>query len=71
VSHTTLRWTHRARIRRGRARAGVRLQYNHRREYDNHGPLRFRNEPAFNLKLFTNSLDVRWKHAPWRGCSAR
>ena len=43
------------------------LQYNHRREYDNHGPLRFRNEAAFNLKLFTNSLDVRYTHARWRG----
>jgi iron complex outermembrane receptor protein len=43
------------------------LQYNHRREYDNHGPLRFRDEPAFNLKLFTNTLDVRWHHARWNG----
>ncbi len=43
------------------------FQYNHRREYDNHGPLRFRSEPAFNLRLFTNALDVRWKHAPWHG----
>ena len=43
------------------------LQYNHRREYDNHGPLRFRNEPAFNLKLFSNSLDVRWTHPRWKG----
>ncbi|MBL0938806.1 MAG: TonB-dependent receptor [Gemmatimonadaceae bacterium] len=43
------------------------FQYNHRREYDNHGPLRFRDEPAFNLKLFTNSLDVRWTHARWNG----
>jgi iron complex outermembrane receptor protein len=38
------------------------LQANHRREYDNHGPLRFRDEAAFNLKLFTNSLDIRWHH---------
>jgi len=43
------------------------LQYNHRREYDNHGPLRFRDEPAFNLKLFTNTLDLRWTHARWHG----
>lgn len=43
------------------------LQFNHRREYDNHGPLRFRDEPAFNLKLFTNTLDVRWRHARWKG----
>lgn len=42
------------------------FQYNHRREFDNHGPLRFRDEAAFNLKLFTNSLDVRWRH-PARG----
>lgn len=41
------------------------LQYNHRREFDNHGPLRFRNEPAFNLKLYSNSLDLRWSHARW------
>lgn len=41
------------------------LQYNHRREYDNHGPLRFRDVPAFNLKLFSNSLDVRWTHQRW------
>lgn len=43
------------------------FQYNHRREYDNHGPLRFRNEAAFNLKLFSNSLDVRWSHPRWHG----
>ncbi len=43
------------------------LQYNHRREFDNHGPLRFRNEAAFNLKLFSNSLDLRWTHARWHG----
>lgn len=43
------------------------LQYNHRREYDNHGPLRFRDEAAFNLKLFSNSLDVRWTHARYKG----
>ncbi len=43
------------------------FQYNHRREYDNHGPLRFRDEPAFNLKLFSNSLDVRWTHPRARG----
>ena len=43
------------------------FQYNHRREYDNHGPLRFREVPAFHLKLFTNTLDLRWHHARWRG----
>ena len=43
------------------------FQYNHRREYDNHGPLRFRDVPAFHLKLFTNTLDLRWHHARWRG----
>ena len=37
-------------------------QANHRREYDNHGPLRAQGIAAFNLKLFTNSLDVRWNH---------
>jgi iron complex outermembrane receptor protein len=68
VSHTTLR----VRTVRNFAEAGdlevvYGLQYNHRREYDNHGPLRFRNEPAFNLKLFSNSLDVRWTHPRWKG----
>jgi iron complex outermembrane recepter protein len=43
------------------------LQANHRREYDNHGPLRVRNIAAFNLKLFTNSLDVRWNHGLQHG----
>jgi iron complex outermembrane recepter protein len=68
VSHTTLRWTT-TRVLDDASELEVvyGLQYNHRREYDNHGPLRFRNEPAFNLKLYTNALDVRWKHAPWRG----
>ena len=42
-------------------------QANHRREYDNHGPLRFRDIAAFNLKLFTNSVDVRWKHGLQHG----
>jgi iron complex outermembrane receptor protein len=45
------------------------FQFNQRREFDNHGPLRFRNVPAFHLHLFTNSLDVRWRHAAWRGLS--
>jgi iron complex outermembrane recepter protein len=43
------------------------LQFNHRREYDNHGALRFRDVPAFNLKLFTNTLDARWRHPSVRG----
>jgi iron complex outermembrane receptor protein len=43
------------------------FQYNQRREYDNHGPLRFRDTPAFHLRLFTNSLDVRWRHPEARG----
>lgn len=68
VSHTTLR----TRVLRtfesgGDLEVVYGLQYNHRREYDNHGPLRFRNEAAFNLKLFTNSLDVRYTHARWKG----
>ncbi|MCU0647880.1 MAG: TonB-dependent receptor [Gemmatimonadaceae bacterium] len=40
------------------------LQVNHRREFDNHGALRFRNVPAFDLRLFTNTVDARWRHAP-------
>jgi len=68
VAHNTLRWTTtRLLDDASELELVYGLQYNHRREYDNHGPLRFRNEPAFNLKLYTNSLDVRWKHAPWRG----
>jgi iron complex outermembrane recepter protein len=43
------------------------LQFNHRREYDRHGPLRNQDIPAFNLQLFTNTLDVRYTHAPWHG----
>jgi iron complex outermembrane receptor protein len=43
------------------------FQANHRREFDNHGPLRNRGIPAFNLKLFTNALDVRWHHGTRRG----
>jgi len=42
-------------------------QANHRREFDNHGPLRARGIAAFNLKLFTNSLDVRWNHGLQHG----
>jgi iron complex outermembrane recepter protein len=68
VSHTTLRVrTVREFDHAGELDVVYGLQYNHRREYDNHGPLRFRNEPAFNLKLFTNSLDVRWTHPRWNG----
>jgi iron complex outermembrane recepter protein len=43
------------------------FQFNYRREYDSHGPLRNQNIPAFNLQLFTNSLDARFTHAPWYG----
>ncbi|HEX5820055.1 MAG TPA: TonB-dependent receptor [Gemmatimonadales bacterium] len=39
-------------------------QFNWRREYDNNGPLRFRDIPAFDLRLTTASLDARWHHAP-------
>lgn len=68
VQHTTARWrTTRLFDDSGELELVYGFQYNHRREYDNHGPLRFRDVPAFNLKLFTNSLDVRYKHAPWKG----
>lgn len=68
VSHTTLRWrTVRTRADAGQVELTYGLQYNNRREYDNHGPLRFRDVPAFHLRLFTNSLDLRYSHAPWRG----
>lgn len=68
VAHTTLRARSVFRLRETQELEVVYgFQYNHRREYDNHGPLRFRNEPAFNLKLFSNSLDVRWTHQRWNG----
>ena len=68
VSHTTLRTRFTfAAPKASELEVVYGLQYNHRREFDNHGPLRFRNEAAFNLKLFSNSLDLRWTHARWRG----
>ncbi len=68
VSHTTLRTRFTfAAPKASELELVYGLQYNHRREFDNHGPLRFRNEAAFNLKLFSNSLDLRWTHARWRG----
>jgi iron complex outermembrane recepter protein len=68
VEHTTMRLrTQFALAREQTLEVVYGLQYNHRREYDNHGPLRFRNEAAFNLKLYSNTLDVRWSHARWRG----
>ncbi|NJL18451.1 MAG: hypothetical protein HC938_16100 [Nitrospira sp.] len=68
VQHTTLRvrsafTLHNA----GELEVVYGSQANHRREYDNHGPLRVRNVAAFNLKLFTNSIDVRWNHGLKRG----
>lgn len=68
VEHTTARWRTVRRVAdAGDVEVVYGFQYNHRREYDGHGPLRFRSEPAFNLKLFTNSLDVRWRHSTWNG----
>lgn len=68
VSHNTLRWRTTVILPAANELEFVYgFQYNQRREYDNHGPLRVRNIPAFHLRLFTNSLDVRWKHAPWNG----
>jgi iron complex outermembrane receptor protein len=68
VSHTTLRWrTVRRRPDSGELELAYGLQFNDRREYDNHGPLRLRSIPAFHLRLFTNTVDVRYTHAPWRG----
>mgnify|MGYP000008796088 CR=1 FL=1 len=43
------------------------FQYNHRREYDTHGPLRNQDIPAFDLTLVTNTLEARLDHAPLRG----
>jgi iron complex outermembrane receptor protein len=68
VAHNTVRWRTTVALPDAHELEFVYgFQFNHRREYDNHGPLRFRNVPAFHLKLYTNSLDVRWKHAPWHG----
>lgn len=41
------------------------VQYSWRREYDNNGPLRFRDIPAFDLRLTTTSLDLRYQHQPF------
>jgi iron complex outermembrane receptor protein len=68
VSHTSARWrTQLPLARGGELEVVYGFQYNHRREYDAHGPLRTRNVPAFHLKLFTNQLDVRLAHPRWRG----
>lgn len=68
VSHTTARWrTTLETATRGEVEVVYGLQFNDRREYDSHGPLRFQDVPAFHLRLFTNSLDARWKHPAWRG----
>lgn len=68
VEHTTVRVRSAFELpRAGELEVVYGSQANHRREYDNHGPLRFRDVAAFNLKLFTNSLDVRWNHGLQRG----
>jgi iron complex outermembrane recepter protein len=68
VQHTTLRVRSAFVLpRAGELEVVYGSQANHRREYDNHGPLRARNIAAFNLKLFTNTLDVRWNHGVQRG----
>lgn len=68
VSHTTMRWRTLRDLRdESQLELVYGLQFNDRREYDNHGPLRFRDTPAFHLRLFTNSVDLRWKHAPVKG----
>ncbi len=68
VQHTTLRVRSAFVLpRAGELEVVFGSQANHRREYDNHGPLRVRGIAAFNLKLFTNSLDVRWNHGLQHG----
>ena len=71
VNHTTLRWRTLRDLRADNQLEVVYgMQFNDRREFDSHGPLRFRNTPAFHLRLFTNSVDVRLRHAPilgWMG----
>jgi iron complex outermembrane receptor protein len=50
--------------RNARFDLNVGAQYNWRREYDNHGPLRNRDIPAFDLRLTTLSVDGRYQHQP-------
>ncbi|MBU6366141.1 MAG: TonB-dependent receptor [Gemmatimonadetes bacterium] len=68
VSHTTARWRTVLALPRGRELEAVYgFQYNDRREYDAHGPLKLQDIPAFHLRLFTNSVDLRLTHPRWRG----
>jgi iron complex outermembrane receptor protein len=63
VSHDLVRWKTALALPRGQSleiTAGS--QFNWRREYDNNGPLRNRDIPAFDLRLTTASLDARWHH---------
>ena len=45
------------------------FQLNRRREYDNHGPLANRAEPAFGLDLYTHTLETRFEHEGFAGVS--
>jgi iron complex outermembrane receptor protein len=65
VSHNLLSWkTDLARTPLGAATIHYGFQYNQRQEFDNHGPLRSRSIPAFDLRLNTHTLDLRFRHRP-------
>jgi iron complex outermembrane recepter protein len=65
VSHNLLSWkTELARTPVGAATIQYGFQYNQRQEFDNHGPLSSRSIPAFDLRLYTHTLDVRVRHPP-------
>jgi iron complex outermembrane receptor protein len=65
VSHDLLSWrTELAQTPLGAASIHYGFQYNKRQEFDNHGPLRSRSIPAFDLRLYTHTLDLRVRHRP-------
>lgn len=68
VSHTGVSLTSQVNVSGGHLlRLQYGFQYNHRREYDTHGPLRNQDIPAFDLTLVTNTLEARVDHAPLLG----
>jgi iron complex outermembrane receptor protein len=65
VSHNLLSWkTELANTPLGAATIHYGFQYNQRQEFDNHGPLSSRSIPAFDLRLYTHTLDLRFRHRP-------
>jgi iron complex outermembrane receptor protein len=64
VTHNLVAWRTKVDVTAGTLDLNYGFQYNQRREYDNHGPLRNRDIPAFDLRLTTNTLDARLLHRP-------